>query len=176
MEGWKFWWGIAAFFLGGLATQLNGWLTYRRQRADKREEAADVLRKRREEFELQHLVEVNQLVRVALDRLLEYYTAERRYRAAHQIDPHDVEPRQRSEEASAAFTAALSDLTAQTPFLLNDRIRQAASDLVAYLARASAVMAATGQLDVVEFSAVADRLHEPLGARVREIYAGQEGA
>lgn len=28
MEGWKFWWGVAAFFLGSLSTQLNGWPTW----------------------------------------------------------------------------------------------------------------------------------------------------
>jgi hypothetical protein len=70
MEGWKFWWGIAAFFLGGLSTQLNGWLTYRRQRADKATETADAARSRRDEFELQHLQATAETLRAYREEFL----------------------------------------------------------------------------------------------------------
>lgn len=176
MQGWQFWWGIAAFFLGGLATQLNGWLTYRRQRADKAADAMDALRQRREEFELQHLVEVNRLVRVALDRLLEYYAAERRYRTAREAGRPTVELLPQTDEASGAFTVALSDLTSQTSFILDSSVRDAAGNLVGHMAHASALLMGSGELDLVQLSAVADRLHQPLGERVRAIYAGQSAA
>ncbi|MGV9242198.1 hypothetical protein [Streptomyces sp. NPDC003710] len=175
MEGWKFWWGVAAFFLGGLATQLNGWLTYRRHRADRRADAADALRKRREEFELQHLVEVNQLLRIAIERLFEHSTAERRYRASREMDPHDLEPRQRAEEAATAFDTALQDVTSQLPFILADEIRQPAGDLVVHMAQAAALLTGGGLVDGAALSVAADRVYEPLGERVRAIYAGQVG-
>jgi hypothetical protein len=175
MQGWQFWWGIAAFFLGGLATQLNGWLAYKRQRADKKADAEDMLRKRREEFELQHLVDLNQLVRVAIERLLDYSTAERRYRAAREIDPHDVGPRQQSDEAGEAFMVALSDLTSQVPFILADNIREATGDLIGHMAEASARLLGGAHVDGIALTAVADRLYEPLGERVRAIYAGLAG-
>ncbi|MFM9790154.1 hypothetical protein [Streptomyces turgidiscabies] len=176
MEGWKFWWGIAAFFLGGLSTQMNGWLTYRRQRADKAEEAKDALRQRREEFELQHLVELNQLVRVAIDQLFAYSTAEHWSRAARQTDSLDVERRQQSEETGATFMVTLADLTSQVPFILADDVRQAAGDLIGYMAEASALLIGGVPLNGVALSAVADRLYKPLGERVRAIYAGQAAA
>ncbi len=174
MEGWNFWWGVAAFFLGGLATQLNGWLAYRRQRQDRADDAADALRQRREEFELQHLVELNQLVRVATDRIFEYYTAERRHRAALEIDPHDDEPRRRTDEAGDAFMVALADLSAEVPFILADDIRQAAGNLTAHMLDAGSLMISVNHpFDPSALTAVANRLYQPLGERVRAIYAGQ---
>lgn len=57
-------WPVAAFFLGGLATQLTGWLNHRRQRAEKTEDAAAAFRQRREEFELDHLQRLNEALQV----------------------------------------------------------------------------------------------------------------
>ncbi|MBP2581644.1 hypothetical protein J3A78_002122 [Streptomyces sp. PvR006] len=53
--GWMAVWPVAAFFLGGLATQLTGWLTHRRQQKERQQDAAAALHERRETFELEHL-------------------------------------------------------------------------------------------------------------------------
>ncbi|MEU3835593.1 hypothetical protein [Streptomyces microflavus] len=63
-SGWMAVWPVAAFFLGGLATQLTGWLNHRRQRAEKAEDAASAFRQRREEFELDHLQRLNEALQV----------------------------------------------------------------------------------------------------------------
>ncbi|MEV5082358.1 hypothetical protein AB0K74_27135 [Streptomyces sp. NPDC056159] len=173
MEGWKFWWGIAAFFLGGLATQLNSWLTYRRQRKDKADEAADALRKRREEFELQHLVEFNQLLREAVDKLHDYSGAVRWYVHLRDTNSLDDAAEQRREEAADAFQVALFNVTAQLGFILADGIRHAAATTVGYMAQASGILHANGSLDVIELAHTADTVYLPLGDRVRAIYAGR---
>lgn len=48
-------WPVAAFFFGGLATQLTGWLTHRRQQLERKQDEAVAFRERRENFELEHL-------------------------------------------------------------------------------------------------------------------------
>ncbi|MFJ1788365.1 hypothetical protein ACIOML_29175 [Streptomyces anulatus] len=58
-SGWMAVWPVAAFFLGGLATQLTGWLTHRRQQLERRQDAAAALHARRETFELDNLQELN---------------------------------------------------------------------------------------------------------------------
>ncbi|MER5312898.1 hypothetical protein ABT034_34580 [Streptomyces sp. NPDC002773] len=58
--GWMAVWPVAAFFLGGLATQLTGWLTHRRQQKERQQDAAAALHERRETFELEHLQRLNE--------------------------------------------------------------------------------------------------------------------
>lgn len=130
MEGWKFWWGIAAFFLGGLSTQLNGWLTYRRQRADKAADGEDAARSRRDEFELRHL-------QAAADKL-------RAYGAKFQEVAHIVE--RAFEEAGPdgkavvageeveAVDALEAEVHAHAGYIFDERVRGtvlAASDAIA---------------------------------------------
>ncbi|MFF8944371.1 hypothetical protein ACF1A5_19280 [Streptomyces sp. NPDC014864] len=123
MEGWKFWWGIAAFFLGGLSTQLNGWLTYRRQRKDKARDAEEAVRKRREEFELEHLVEFNQMLRTAMDRVLNLRNV-----ASRELDtPAHYQER---DEAAEALDAALWPLSAQVGFIIDHEVRDPAISLI----------------------------------------------
>ncbi|MGW5273623.1 hypothetical protein ACWEQP_13745 [Streptomyces sp. NPDC004044] len=50
---------MAVFFLGGVATQLTGWLTHRRQQLGREQDAAAALHTRREGFELDHLQRLN---------------------------------------------------------------------------------------------------------------------
>ncbi|MFF3843776.1 hypothetical protein [Streptomyces sp. NPDC002328] len=102
MEGWNFWWGIAAFFLGVLATQLNSWLAYRRQRKDRADDAADALRARREEFELQHLVEVNELMQAAVAALLDYHVSVLLFVDRRDRNSLSSEVEERREAAGAA--------------------------------------------------------------------------
>ncbi|MER5473528.1 hypothetical protein [Streptomyces sp. NPDC002685] len=49
MEGAQFWWGVVAFVLGGVATQLNGWNDRRRQRRERREALDNAKRERRQD-------------------------------------------------------------------------------------------------------------------------------
>ncbi|MET9494301.1 hypothetical protein [Streptomyces sp. NPDC006552] len=172
MEGWKFWWGVVAFALGGVATQFNGWLTYRRQRKDKLDDAADALRQRREEFELQHLVEFNGLVRVASDKLIEYHGVVRHNRLLG-VSPNDAQAAQGRADAGSAFEAALSNVTAQLGFVLSDPIRFAAAGMVGYMVQQSALVDVGESLDVIALAHRTDEVYIPLGDRVREIYAGQ---
>lgn len=173
MEGWKFWWGIAAFILGGLSTQFNGWLTYRRQRKDRAVDAADVLRQRREEFELQHLVEFNGLLRTAVDKLQDYGGAVRW--ATHLRDTNSVDElaTQRRLDTGDEFQIALSNVTAQLGFILSDSIRHAAATTVNYMIGQYALLNTPHNLDVIALAHKAQEVYTPLGDRVREIYAGQ---
>ncbi|MCX4592365.1 hypothetical protein OG819_22310 [Streptomyces sp. NBC_01549] len=172
MEGWKFWWGIGAFFLGGLATQLNGWLTYRRQRADKLADERAAVVQRREEFELRHLVEVNQLLRDLMAGLLQLATAAR-------LERYDAFPEEEIGEryatGQAAVTAAEEALVAQVGFILDDRLRalvevaidavdEAVADVLSE-EMAHGALRAAGQASRPAFAA--------LSARVRELYAGR---
>ncbi|MFI6856518.1 hypothetical protein [Streptomyces sp. NPDC050416] len=177
MEGWNFWWGIAAFFLGGLATQLNGWLAYRRQRKDRADDAQDALRQRREEFELQHLVEVNQLLRDLMAGLVLMATAAR---LEHQFPGafDDEELTQRFQEGMDAVNATEAALTAQAGFILDDGIRaHVKGGLVAY--DEASVEATEPETVNAALSAVGTAMrpaYEAIAARVRELYAGRAGA
>ncbi|WP_392668609.1 hypothetical protein [Streptomyces sp. LN785] len=57
-------WPVAVFFLGGMATQLTGWLTHRRKQMERKQDAAAVLHARRESFELEHLQKLTDAVQV----------------------------------------------------------------------------------------------------------------
>ncbi|MFK4023137.1 hypothetical protein [Streptomyces albogriseolus] len=173
MEGWKFWWGVAAFFLGGLATQLNGWLTYRRQRRDRAEDAEDALRQRREEFELQHLVEVHQLLQQLNNALLDCASTQRL--AAMGIFAGD-ELAERIAVEQAAFNAAQVALHAQMGFILDDEVRrlvQEAEDAI------DDEQAHTLLEELVESTATGQKVRaatDAIGARIRALYAGRAGS
>ncbi|MFG3047800.1 hypothetical protein ACGFZR_23055 [Streptomyces sp. NPDC048241] len=173
MEGWKFWWGIAAFFLGGLATQLNSWLAYRRQRRDKGDDAADALRRRREEFELQHLVEFNELLRRCLNRLHEYTTAVRYYVHLRDTSSLNDQVAVQRNETHEAYTQALDDAVTQLGFILADDVRAAASDALNELARAATELSATQSLNLRAVNDGVDPAFVSLAKRVRAIYAGR---
>lgn len=175
MEGWKFWWGVAAFFLGGLATQLNGWLAYRRQRRDKADDAADALRQRREEFELQHLVEVAQLLRNLLDGMGDAATTARLHARGAISDDEAVARFAASQEATLTAEAAL---TTQVGFILDDELRA--------LVWAALEVANEVSVDVLEDETAFEALgrasapmraaFDAIAARVRELYAGRAGS
>lgn len=172
MEGWKFWWGIAAFFLGGLSTQLNGWLTYRRQRKDKADDAADALRQRREEFELQHLVEVNQLLLDYVDGVV--------HAIGYQLaldrlgDNEDIETE--LLDAYAKFSAADAGLSAQIGFILDDRVRELVRKAAAELGELPETDG-SGDLslpDMARLSMATRAAFDALSSRVRDLYAGRD--
>ncbi len=132
MEGWKFWWGIAAFFLGGLATQLNGWLTYRRQRADKAAESADAARDRRDEFELQHLQAAADKLRAYRAKFLEVTWIARR--AFEEAGPEGEPPAIAGfGEQVDAVDSLEADVHAHAGYIFDESVRDvvlAASDAI----------------------------------------------
>jgi cbb3-type cytochrome oxidase subunit 3 len=168
MEGWNFWWGIAAFFLGGLATQLNGWLAYRRQRKDRADDAADALQQRREEFELQHLVEVNRLLRAYME------TAQAAIH--HRLYALALGPSPESRTAQREMLAAERAIDAEVGFILNDRIRQIVAEAVEETAEtAMAQHDDTGTVNMLPMAQAQKVAYDAIGARVRELYAGRAG-
>lgn len=175
MEGWNFWWGVAAFFLGGLATQLNGWLAYRRQRKDRDDDAADALRQRREEFELQHLVEVNQVLTDAIEKLSAFSTVARWNAHLRDTNSLDEAAEQRYEETNRAAELALSKATAQISFILDDSARSGVSDAVGHLLDIWGGLHRDPSRDVAELFQNSGAAYELLGQRVRVIYAGRTG-
>ncbi|MEU6567302.1 hypothetical protein [Streptomyces parvulus] len=177
MEGWNFWWGIAAFFLGGLATQLNGWLAYRRQRKDRADDATAALRQRREEFELQHLVEVNQLLRDCMaSRVSALFL-----RWSNELQPDDQVTAEKKEEQKTAertFTAARAKLQSQVGFVLDDQLRQKVEDATEIMSNFGDESAATTDRAgvLLHMHHVVSAAHATLTARVRALYAGRAGS
>ncbi|MDX2814244.1 hypothetical protein PV410_17025 [Streptomyces sp. PA03-5A] len=172
MEGWKFWWGIAAFFLGGLATQLSGWITYRRQRADKQADAHDALRQRREDFELQHLIETNQKLHVYRERFWEFIAANRRERLA--TPEHAARLHSELNVASDALREAEGALHGNVGFILDDNIRTQVREAMQNIDAAAGEALYEGE-DIP--SPVVTRslgvAFDALSERVRVIYAGR---
>ncbi|MET9580592.1 hypothetical protein ACLQ2D_10775 [Streptomyces sp. DT199] len=173
--GWNFWWGVAAFFLGGLATQLNGWLAYRRQRKDRADDAADALRQRREEFELQHLVEFNELLREAVAAVHAWEQADRRFRHLRDTNSLGDDAVERRLQANAASEAALNAAAAQVGYILVDDIRDAAHRLIDDLYFLSGGIFDGATLSLSQLHNQTMEVHDAIGARVRAIYAGKSG-
>ncbi|MGW6923214.1 hypothetical protein ACWGA9_18385 [Streptomyces sp. NPDC054950] len=174
MEGWKFWWGIAAFFLGGLATQLNGWLTYRRQRADKKADDAAAIQARSDEFELQHLVEFNQLLRSAAEALHAWEQADRKFRHLRDTNSLDADAPERRMQAHDASEAAIGAAEAQVGYILVDEIRAAAHRAVDdFYALNALIFEGGGDHGMSRLHNQTAEVHNAIGTRVRAIYAGR---
>ncbi|MFE2815325.1 hypothetical protein ACFXGG_33485 [Streptomyces nigra] len=173
MEGWNFWWGVAAFFLGGLATQLNGWLVYRRQRKDRADDAADALRQRREEFELQHLVEVNDLLRGCMHHLSASLVLSR-IEAHRPADTPDDGLNEQSLEEQRAYQEGMGALQAQIGFIFDDAVRNKVGETVtrmdwAYHNRRRE----EPHRNLLFTGEMVNSAYEALSTRVRELYAGR---
>ncbi|MGV4985767.1 hypothetical protein ACVB8X_06895 [Streptomyces sp. NRAIS4] len=169
MEGWKFWWGIAAFFLGGLANQFNGWITYRRQRVDKAADAAAAVAQQRKEFELQHLVEVHRLLRDCLASLQEHAIARRNLSRS---EP-PAEPRQDADDVAQQFMTSAAALEAQVGFILDDGVRELVRHAAEVLELADADVLLREPVDFGALGGAVKPAFEALSARVRELYVGR---
>lgn len=168
MEGWKFWWGIAAFFLGGVATQLNGWLTYRRQRRDKVAEAEDAARGRRDEFELQHLLAASQRLYEYRARYIAFSLAAKH---AHAREADGLSAGEELSEADDALNDAERALHGHVGFILDDGTRlkvRAAMDAID-----DAVEAALTErsFDHKAMARAVNEALDSLATRVRQLYA-----
>lgn len=168
-------WPVAVFFLGGVATQGSAWLAHRRRRAERTEDAVAELARRREEFELAHLVEVHGLLRAYADALHEYTSAvgaERR--SARRDDATSTgSPLAAWEQMEAAKTA----VGAQVGFVLDDDIRALVDDARRMVAgTADIVSMGNDDPEIWLTSEGLDEVYAAISARVREIYAGRAGA
>ncbi|MFF3468587.1 hypothetical protein [Streptomyces sp. NPDC002619] len=85
--------------------------------------AYPVSSRRREEFELQYLVEFNQLLRTAIDKFLDVHAHARRLFYAR-VDAVIPEHGQQKEAAHEAFEAALSAVSAQVGLIIDRDIRK----------------------------------------------------
>ncbi|MBK3584279.1 hypothetical protein JHN49_11265 [Streptomyces sp. MBT57] len=172
-KGWMAVWPVAAFFLGGLATQLTGWINYRRQRADKAADDAAAIEQRREEFELAHLVEFNGLLRQNMACLYELSTAVERYRRAESRDDLTAEHGIALRAAGDALESAEASVNAQLGFILDDAVRGLAQEAAAEMDSTSAYILDGDNVTFDEVRAKTDAAYRALSERVRVLYAGR---
>ncbi|MFD6172062.1 hypothetical protein [Streptomyces coeruleorubidus] len=174
-EGWLAIWPVVAFFLGGLATQVAGWINHRRQRAEKAEDAMAEVRRRREEFELAHLVDCNELMRQARTRLGEYSTALRNYHNARADDQLTSEVGQAFTDSCIAFETAHANLASQVGFIFDDEVRRlvqaGAEQLVSTYERL--LFSDDVEDERLDVDGPLNEAYVALSSRVRIIYAGR---
>ncbi|MFI2039137.1 hypothetical protein ACH470_31500 [Streptomyces bottropensis] len=165
---------VVTAFLGAAAALGGNWVTQSRQdqreataRQHERETAA---LKRREEFELAHLIEVNDLLRTCVDRL--HALSAREFRWAHLRDTHALtdEAVQRVDEARVSLSMAQAAVSAQIGFILDDDVREAVRRAVTFISIKGVVLHPGGSLDANELAGELLSAYEPLSARVRAIY------
>ncbi|MFE5940548.1 hypothetical protein ACFQ69_34935 [Streptomyces sp. NPDC056470] len=179
----ELWLGLAGVLLGGLLTLMSNWVEHARRRRERREDFLRTKLERREAFELEHLVEVNQLLRNLRhhgDELI----------SAKQPDPRYSEPPDdHAEQCRAAIREADAALDAQVGFILDGKVRE----LVKVAAERITERAWTvyedapatfeegmqrGTLGIgiftglKETSEAAEAAYEAISERVRELYAG----
>ncbi|MGK5695575.1 hypothetical protein ACSNOJ_22230 [Streptomyces sp. URMC 128] len=183
MEQATCWWGLAGLVLGSLLTQVSNWVDHQRQRGERREDFLRTKLERREAFELEHLVEVNQLLRNLRhhgDELI----------SAKQPGPRYSKPaNDHAEQCRTAIREAGAALDAQVGFILDDKVRE----LVKVAAERITDRAWTvyqdapatfeegmqrGTLGIGNYTALketseaVEAAYEAISERVRELYAG----
>ncbi|MGW8953034.1 hypothetical protein [Streptomyces sp. NPDC055709] len=174
-SGWLAVWPVAAFFLGGLATQLTAYINHRRQRTERAEDDAAALQLRREEFELAHLVEVNSLLRAARAALGEYASALSAYKRTLDSGSPDRELGRTFTESCIAFETAESALASQVGFIIDDEVRRLTGTAGDELKRNYEVHLFADDPDSIrfEFGTSLTDAYAAIAARVRDIYAGR---
>ncbi|MFJ7191455.1 hypothetical protein [Streptomyces bacillaris] len=172
-SGWMAVWPVAAFFLGGIAAQLTAFLNHRRQRAERAEDAEAGLRSRREEFELVHLVDVNQLLRKATEAARQLDTAVKLYGARKRDGILTAEDEQELADGLTDFRDAVDAVDAQLGFVLADEVRGSAVAAREALDNTFARLVTDQPVSWRPFELAMAGAYEALSARVRAIYAGQ---
>jgi len=171
MDGWKFGWSVAVFLLGCLATQVSSWLAHKLQTREKAAAAAAAAEQRRIDFELQQLIETNSRLHEYRDRFFGFVAAVRKVREAQEQHRTDTESDIRA--ANATLEAAEGALHGIVGFILDTAVRDRvwkAMDAIDV-----AVIHALNQ-DEVDFKAVGSAVNEAcdaLSTRVRSLYAEQ---
>ncbi|MFE7581086.1 hypothetical protein ACFU5Y_05905 [Streptomyces gardneri] len=189
MDGVPLWWTVVAFIGGILATQLNAFLDLRGRRTERRAVSQEELRRRREEFELQHLVEVNQLVRSLEERAGVFVSEKWLRHPARALQEDEEKVLHRVDTALREFWSADDALSAQVGFVLDDQVRalvQAAAERIrdrVHTLNDNDPVAFEEELhnpepfligpytDLPETNAAVNAAYEVISARVRELYA-----
>lgn len=162
-------WPVAAFFLGGVATQVTGWLAHRRQQLERKQDAVSALHARREAFELEHLQKLNDALQ-SLGR-----TASRIHHADMMASSETrlYGATLLGEELSEENRVASQDVRMLRGLVLDDELRnqvaaaQLAINTPAMMIRADPTQAEAAFMDgVTKLNEVQDRI----AARIREIY------
>ncbi|MGB8946176.1 MAG: hypothetical protein WCD21_38955 [Streptomyces sp.] len=186
MAEWQGLWGILGVVLGAAVAGMNSWITYRRQRAERLEDRQSARRQRREEFELQHLVEVNQLLRSLQERTDDFVTVKF-------PDPRQGEGEEDELQREAISLRAVDDadaaLSAQVGFILDDRVRalvRAASESIndrVYTLDSEApgrhaklterLQGPGPYTGLKEMVRAVNAAYDAISARVRELYTGR---
>ncbi|MFB7555327.1 hypothetical protein [Streptomyces brevispora] len=157
-----------------MATQLTGLLNHRRQRAERAEDAEAASRRRQEEFELAHLVELNGLLHEYVGTLPPLAGALRTYWARAQELTVTERDAAFPHEAMTATTAAARAVRSQIGFILPGEARQRVTEAYEAVDLASADLLLNDEgPDFGVMGTQMNKAYEALSARVREIYAGQ---
>lgn len=173
LKVWLTIWPVLAFFLGGLAAILTGHLNYRREQAKQRSADRAAKEQRREEFELQHLIEFNEQLRGCVGALYEFGDTVRSYRQWRQSGGPARSSDVDVEGASADFLEALDAVYGQLGFILVDSVRaQATAAADALNEGYDAVLDSPDDEDPPTSvnREVTEACYAATAARVREIY------
>ncbi|MFF0556540.1 hypothetical protein [Streptomyces sp. NPDC004266] len=190
MDGAPFWWVVVALLLGIASTHLSAFVDTRSKRAERHAIFREELVRRREEFELRHLVEVSQLLRVLRERQNDLAVSKFQ---PLQPEVGEEEVRRRNEAAFHEARNAEDALSAQVGFILDDRVRVLVLKAVHVISdRVGRVYLADPRPRFVEMSRMADELgrqtaefeeesraveaaYEAISARVRDLYVRGAG-
>ncbi|MFF4867589.1 hypothetical protein [Streptomyces sp. SID5770] len=190
MDGAPFWWVIVALLLGIASTHLSAFVDTRSKRGERHAITREDLVRRREEFELQHLVEVNQLLRALRERQSEFVSAKWPH---PRLGLGGDEVRQRTDAALRELRNADEALSAQVGFILDDDVRalvRKAADVIGDRVytlnqvdstasfeeklRSGDLMVGPYTMIDEEFRAV-EAAYEAISARVRSLYVRGAG-
>jgi hypothetical protein len=170
-------WPVITLFLGAAGTLGRDIVTQasrdRRAEAARRREQAKAAAERRDEFELEHLVGINTLLRAQSDAVLELSIAMRAHRQSQATGGSVPYPHDQVHRVQAADAAVWS----KSGLILADPTRawiQAAHET----ARVTAATVQAGEREP-ELHVMGEKLngaYAAVAARVREIYVGREAA
>ncbi|MFJ8676361.1 hypothetical protein [Streptomyces sp. NPDC093589] len=166
---------VASALLGAAGAFAGIWFTQSRQ--DRREqqardhERAKAIVERREQFELEHLVEFNALFRALHHAASHYFWL--------MGDGTEAHPRTEGEEwesARESVRGAYESVISQIGFVLDDTIRECARSVAAdvqFRGVPHPQFGAAGRARARELDVKCVEVYERLSARVREIYANR---
>ncbi|MDT0270855.1 hypothetical protein RM844_31760 [Streptomyces sp. DSM 44915] len=177
MSGWfAAVWPVITFVLGGLLAFGRDYFTEsrqdRREREARQHERDTAARERREEFELEHLIEVHRLLLRLWATVEEAERASESFRALMTAAEREGLPSH--TEALANLRSQEQAVEAQLGFILVDQVRELAT--TAYREAWSIggqLLDGKASSDWTVARHAFSRAHEALTSRVREIYAGR---
>ncbi|MCU7703237.1 hypothetical protein ACGILS_03925 [Streptomyces albidoflavus] len=168
-KGWMAVWPVAAFFLGGLATQLTGWLAHRRQQRERLQDAAAAFRERRENFELENLQRLTDALQTLGRTTARAHHAD--MMASRETRLYGVELL--GEELAEENRVASQDVHMLTGLVLDDQLREQVKAARTALGRPAGMLRADPrEVDAVFMASLEQlaKVQDQIAARIREIY------